>query len=103
MKVVFGKYRLSYSDSEDQISDCFILDFSVVLREATLTISDSTETGLTVESEIEHLVSVCTTEITEITRFKTKQTISGSEYLNIYLFHFKKKKKEKKKTPLVHT
>ena len=42
---------------------------SVLLRETTLTILDSIETGSPVETEIVRVVSLSTTEITEITRF----------------------------------
>ena len=41
-----------------------------MLRETTLTISDSTDAVSSVESEIMRIVSLNTTEITEITRFK---------------------------------
>ena len=50
----------------------------VVLREITLTISDSIETGLQVETEIERVVSLSTTEITEITRLKKKKKTRSS-------------------------
>ena len=46
-----------------------ISDISVVLRETTTTTSDSFETGTPVETEIVKVVSLSTTEITEITRF----------------------------------
>ena len=39
------KGGLRYSDPEDRISKLVISDISVVLRETTLTISDSIETG----------------------------------------------------------
>ena len=45
-----------------------ISDISVVLREATLTISDSIETGSTDESEMGRVDSLSTMEITEITQ-----------------------------------
>ena len=47
-------------------------DISVALRKTILTISDSIETGPPVESEIVRVVSLSTTEITEITRFRRK-------------------------------
>ena len=46
---------------------------SVVLRETTLTISDSIETGSPVETEIVRVISLRTTEITEIIRLKKKK------------------------------
>ena len=49
-----------------------ISDMSVVLRESTLTISDSIETVSPVEPGIVRVVSVSTTEITQITRLKKK-------------------------------
>ena len=48
-------------------------DIFVELRETTLTISDSIEAGSPVETEIVRVVSLSTTEITEITRFKKKK------------------------------
>ena len=41
-----------------------ISDISIVLRETTLTISDSFQTGSPVEIEIVRVDSLCTTEIT---------------------------------------
>ena len=61
-------------DTKDRISNRVISDASVVLRETTLTFSDSIETGLPVKTEIVRVVSLSTTEITEITRLK-KNTI----------------------------
>ena len=49
-----------------------ISDIYVKLRETTLTISDFTETGSPVEFNIVRVVSLSTTEITEMTRFKKK-------------------------------
>ena len=63
---------LRYSDPEDRMFDRIIYDVSIVLRETTLTISDSIVTGTPVESEIERVVSLSTTKISEITRFKKK-------------------------------
>ena len=62
------------SFSEDQIFNHVISDISLVLRETTLTTSDSIETGSPIETEIVRVVSLSTTEITEITRFKTKRS-----------------------------
>ena len=44
-------------------------DISVLLRETTLTISDPIKADSPVETEIVIMVCLCTTEITEITRF----------------------------------
>ena len=52
------------SDPEDRTFNHVISDISIVLREATLTISDSIETVSAVESEIMRVVSLSTTEIT---------------------------------------
>ena len=68
---------LRYSDPEDRIFNRVISDISVVLREITLTISDSIETRSSIESEIVRVVSLRTTGIT---RFKNRY--SGYEYLN---------------------
>ena len=59
----FGK-ELGYTDAKDRIFNRVIWDISIVLRETTLTISDSIETASPVESEIVRLVSIVTTEIT---------------------------------------
>ena len=48
---------------EDWIFNHVILDIYVVLRETTLTISDSNEIGSPVESEIMRVVFLCSTEI----------------------------------------
>ena len=79
----FGK-GLSYPDSEDRIFNRVITDISVVLKETTLTISDSIETGSPVETKIVRVVSLKTTEIIEITRLKEKNTtgLHGSNTLN---------------------
>ena len=53
----------SYKVPEDRIFNRVNLDIFVVLREKTLTISDSIET---VETEIARVVSLSATEITEI-------------------------------------
>ena len=49
----------------------FISDVSVVLWEITLTIPDSIETGSLFGFEIVRVVSLSTTEITDLTRIKT--------------------------------
>ena len=67
------KCHLRHPDSEDRMLNSIISDISIVQRETTLTISDSIETGSNVETEIVRVVSLSTTEITEITRLKTKQ------------------------------
>ena len=64
---------LRYPDPEDQIFNSDIWDIYVVLDvlwETTLTLSDSFETGSPIKTKIVRVVSLGTTEITEITRFK---------------------------------
>ena len=51
-----GKLTLKYPNPDYWIFNRVISDISVVLRETTLTISDSTETGSSVEVEV---VRVC--------------------------------------------
>ena len=53
---------------------------SVVLRETTLTISDSTGETVAMESEIARAFQISTTEISQLTRLKIQS--SGEEYLN---------------------
>ena len=79
---------LRYHDPEDRIFNRVISDISVVLRETTLILPDSIETGSLVETEIVRVVSLSKTEITEISRLKKKKThrSSGSGYLNNGLF-----------------
>ena len=62
---------LRYPDPKHRILNRVISDISVLLRETTHLISDSIDTVSTVESEIVRVVSLGTTEITEITRFNT--------------------------------
>ena len=69
-----------YPDPEDRIFNRNISDIFVVLRETTLTVSDSIETGSPVETEKVRVISLSTTEITEITRFK--KPIFRAGYLN---------------------
>ena len=69
-------------DHEGRILNRVIVDISNVLWETSLTVSDSIETGSPVESEIVRVVSLSTTEITEITR--SKKTILGSGNLNVH-------------------
>ena len=61
-----------YPHPEEWIFNCVISAISVVLRETTITTSDSIWTGLPVKSETVRVVlfSTCTTEITMIIRFK---------------------------------
>ena len=59
-----------YQGPEDRNFYRVISDISVVLRKTTLTILDSIQTDSPVESEIVRVVSLSTTEITEITRLK---------------------------------
>ena len=54
--------------------------FFVVRRKTTLTISVSTSEPVCMVSEIVRMVSLSTTEISEITRLKIRS--SGYEYLN---------------------
>ena len=77
MNIIEYKYHiiLSHPDPEDRIFNRVISDISVVLRETTLTISDSIEAGSAVESEIVCVVvSLSKTEITEITGLKKKRS-----------------------------
>ena len=46
------KHHLRYPNPEDRIFSPVISDISVVLRETTLIISDSIETGSPVETEL---------------------------------------------------
>ena len=64
---------LKVSNPEERISNRVISDISVVLRETTLTISDSIETVPPVESEIVRVVYLSTTKISEMTRLKKKK------------------------------
>ena len=74
---------LRYLDPEDRMSNRVISDISVVLRETTLTVSDSIETSFPVKSEIVRVVSPSTTEIIKITRFKRKNYLQGPNTLNV--------------------
>ena len=80
------RFVVKVPDPEDRIFNRAISDISVVLRETTLTISYSIETGSQVETEKVRVVSLSSTEITEITWFKKKKTSSGKGYLkkNVY-------------------
>ena len=51
---------------------------SIVLREATLTMSVSTSEPVSMESEIVRVVSLYTMEISEITRLKTRSSRSAT-------------------------
>ena len=59
-----------------------VKDIFVVLKETAYTVSDSLDTVSRVESEKVRVVSLCTTEITEITRFKKKQHDLQGPYLS---------------------
>ena len=50
-----------------------ISDISIIQWETAGTISDSIEIGSPVESEMVRVVSLSTTEISELTRFKKKK------------------------------
>ena len=67
--------ELRYHYPEDPIFNCVISDISVVLRETTLTISDSNETGSPVKTQIVRVVSLSITERTKMTQFKKKKKI----------------------------
>ena len=53
----------------------------LILRDATLTISDFIEIGSPVETEIVRVVSHSTTEMSDITRLKKKPRSSGMDTL----------------------
>ena len=74
---------LRYSNPEDWNFNRVISDMSVVLRETILTILDSIETGSPLETETARVVSISTTEITEITRFKNTD-IQGLDTVKIF-------------------
>ena len=81
----FGK-GLRNAEPEDRY---FFIDrltsiISVVQREITLTISDSAGETASMESEIVRVVSLCTTEISEITRLKIGCSESGYLKKNEY-------------------
>ena len=65
----------------------FISDISGVRRETTFSISYSIEIGRPVETETVRVVSLCTTEITEITRFKKIPDLQGPGTLNLNCRH----------------
>ena len=60
-----------------------ITDISVVIRKTTDTISDSIETGSSVESEIVRVVFPCATEITGIARVKKNRHLQGLNTLKL--------------------
>ena len=60
------------SDPEDRIFNRVISDIYVIPTETNLSISDSIETGSSVESVIVRVASLGTMEISEITRLKKK-------------------------------
>ena len=74
--------KVHYYAPEDRIFDHVISDISVVLRETTLSISYSIETGSPAETEIIRMVFLRTTEITKITRFKKKNDLQGQDTLS---------------------
>ena len=63
------------------ILSCYLGYISVLLRETTLTISDSFETASPAEYEIVRVVSLSATEITEITRCLKKPDLQGHNTL----------------------
>ena len=76
--------KVKFADPEDRIFNRFISDISVVLREIIVTFSDSIETDSPVKTEIIRVVSLSTTEITEITRFK-KKNLQGKDTLKYFV------------------
>ena len=60
----FDQYKLSFP--KDRIFRHAILNISIVLRETTLTTSDSVETGSPVEIKIVRVVSLSAMKITKI-------------------------------------
>ena len=71
----------SYPGPDNRLLNRVISVISIAPRETTLTISDSIEAGSPVETEEVRVISLGTTEITEITRF-FKNRPSGSDSLN---------------------
>ena len=66
-------YVFKVSDPEDRFFfNRVILVISVVLRETTLTVSDSTLETTSMESEIMGIVSLSITKISEIIRLKSR-------------------------------
>ena len=61
---------------EHRIFNRVFSDFSVVLRETTLAVSDSTVTSLLDESEIVRVVSLYTMEVSEVTRLEKNKKIT---------------------------
>ena len=57
-----------YPDPAERFFNRVISYMNLVLRETSLTISDSIETGSPLESEIVRMVSPSSTEISDITR-----------------------------------
>ena len=75
---------LKYSDPEYEVFSRAISVISVVLRETTLIISDSIETGAPVESEIVRVVSLSSTNRNNSDntfKKKKKNRYSWSEYI----------------------
>ena len=88
MKKKWGstELKLGYHHHEDRFLDRVISIISVVPRESTLTISVSTGQSVSMESEIVRVVSLSTTEISEIRRLKIGY--SGSRHLKRYSFRY---------------
>ena len=66
---------------------------SVVQRETTLTVSVSTGEPVTMESEIVRVVSLCTKEMSKITRLKKSDICRKEQFLffpSMFLYHVKK-------------
>ena len=79
---------LRKQDPYDRIFTHVVPDISVVLIKSTLTIADSIESGSTFENQTVRVVSLSTTEITEITRFK-KNDLQGK--IPLFTYHNKTK------------
>ena len=85
---------LRYLDPKDRVFfKSVISHISTVLREITLTISDSIETGSLIETEIVTVVSLSTTEFAgdntfKIIIIKKKKRFSGSGYLKRFWGYF---------------
>ena len=77
---------LRYPDLEDRFffSNRVISVISVVLRETSPIILDSTGEPVSIESDIVRVVSLSTTEIPEITRLKSRS--SGSGFLKLICY-----------------
>ena len=88
LDTVHHRGMLRYPDLGDRIFNLVFSDVSVVIKETTLTTSDSIETGSPVEIKIVKVISLSATEITRITRFKDKRKkndLEGPDILYLLL------------------